>query len=153
MRCIFLAVFILVLCSAAACSQDKDDYSDKISDTPEHRADLTSRYFELVPFRKTMNDVGEEVASSMPEELQDQFRKFWKTSLSTEQFAEIEAVAKQNFTKHMTVDEIQAFIRFMEEPAGRSAMDKMKFYVADMMPLIQKQAYLVMTDFQKNQNE
>jgi hypothetical protein len=73
--------------------------------------------------------------------------------LSTEQFAEIEAVAKQNFTKHMTVDEIQAFIRFMEEPAGRSAMDKMKFYVADMMPLIQKQTYLVMTDFQKNQNE
>ena len=153
MRCIIFATYILTLCCVTACSQDKDDYSDKISDTPEHRAELASRYFELVPFSKTMNDVGEEVAASMPIELQDQFREYWKLSLSTEQYAEIEAIAKQNLSKYMSVDELQAFTRFMEDPAGRSAMNKMKFYVTDMMPLIQKQAYSVMQDFQNNQNK
>jgi hypothetical protein len=52
----------------------------------------------------------------------------------------------------MTVDELQAFIRFMEDPAGRSAMNKMKFYMADVMPIIQKQAISVIGKFRNIEN-
>jgi hypothetical protein len=148
---IFQSVFMLILCLTLACSQEKNNYSVETADTPENRAKLTEKYFKLVPFEKVMNDMGTEMASRMPQGSKEKFLSYWKSFITAERISEIERVAKKSFTKHMTVKELQAFIRFMEDPAGQSAMNKMKFYMADIMPLMQKYTIEAAQTFHANQ--
>jgi len=152
MRYIASYIFVLFIFFAASCSDSDDIRSSRLADTHENRAKLTKHYLEIVPIRKMMDDMGEELVASMPAEKQEKFREFWKISISDEYIVAVQTVAQKSFTKHMTVDELQAFIRFMEDPAGRSAMNKMKFYMADVMPIIQKQAISVIGKFRNIEN-
>lgn len=105
-----------------------------IQDTPKAREELTEQYFQLVPMKQMMNDVAVQVAASMPEDKRDDFVAFLTKEVRLDV---VEKSAKESFAKHMTTGEIEAYIEFMKKPEGQSAMNKMKFYLADVMPVIQ----------------
>ncbi|MDH3999071.1 MAG: hypothetical protein OET90_09575 [Desulfuromonadales bacterium] len=44
---------------------------------------------------------------------------------------------------------MNAFIAFMEDPAGRSALSKMKFYMADLMPTVENELRMAFVKSQK----
>jgi len=120
-----------------------------LEDTPENRARLAERYFELVPFQDMMGEMGEEMASKMPPDSREQFLEYWKSFNTSANITEIEAVAKQSLSKHMTTGELAAFVRYMEDPSGRSGMRKMKYYMADIMPILQKTTETALVRFQQ----
>lgn len=130
------------------------DYSQGrivLQDSPENRAKLTEEYFKLVPFEQLLVDAGGEIANRMPEQHREEFKKFWQTMMSPSNLGAIIAPAKESLSRHMTTSELSAFIRFMGDPAGRSAMDKMRFYMADIMPLVQQIVQQGMAQFAASQ--
>ncbi len=141
----------LVLGLVGGCRENQAIQRD-LEDTPENRAKLVERYFELAPFDKMMEEMGEEVAFRMPAGSREPFLKYWKSINTPANIAEFETVAKRSFSKHMTTSELALFVRFMEDPSGRSAMNKMKYYMADVMPLIQKQVQAALASFQQKAN-
>jgi hypothetical protein len=64
----------------------------------------------------------------MPAGSREPFLEYWKSFNTSTNIAEIETVAKRSLSKHMTTGELTAFVRFMEDPSGRSAMGKMILY-------------------------
>lgn len=140
--------FCLVLGLVGGCRENQPIRGD-LEDTSENRAKLAERYFELIPFQKMMGEAGEEMASRMPTGSREQFLEYWKLFNTSTNIAEIETVAKRSLSKHMTTGELAVFVRFMEDPLGRSAMDKMKYYMADIMPLVQKHIHAALVGFQQ----
>ncbi len=138
----------LVLGLVGGCRENQPIRGD-LEDTPENRAKLAERYIELIQFQKMMGEAGEEMASRMPAGSREQFLEYWKLFSTSTNIAEIETVAKRSLSKHMTTSELALFVRFMEDPLGRSAMGKMKYYMADVMPLIQKQVQAALMGFQQ----
>jgi hypothetical protein len=51
----------------------------------------------------------------------------------------LEAAAKQSLAKHLTAAELRVFVEFMRQPEAQSAMDKMKFYMSDLTPVVQRE--------------
>ncbi len=138
----------LVLGLVGGCRENQPIRGD-LEDTPENRAKLAERYFELIPFQKMMVEAGEEIASRTPAGSREPFLEYWKSFSTSTNIAEIETVAKRSLSKHLTTGELATFVRFMEDPLGRSAMGKMKYYMADVMPLIQKQVQAALMGFQQ----
>jgi hypothetical protein len=76
----------------------------------------------------------EEMSKQMPLEERQDFSDFMNNDV---RWADIEAAAKKSLATHLTVEEITALAEFMEKPVGKSAMGKMKYYMADLMPIVQ----------------
>src|SRR5690554_1806522 len=110
------------------------DFGATVEDTPQNRAELVERYFELVSLDQMLNESVSEIASGLPAEQRLDFIEFMTKEL---RFDLLEIAAKQSFAKHMTVQKLSVFIEFMEKPEGKSAMEKMKFYMADITPVLQ----------------
>lgn len=110
------------------------NFGSSIEDTPQKREELVERYFKLVPFSQLIKDSATEMASRLPAEQRLDFIEFMTKEIRTDL---LESAAKQSFAKHMTAQELSVFIEFMEKPEGKSAMAKMKFYMADIMPVMQ----------------
>lgn len=51
----------------------------------------------------------------------------------------IESAARQSLAKHLPVSELEVFVAFIKNTEARSAMDKMKYYMADLLPVIQQE--------------
>jgi hypothetical protein len=147
----FFFIFIIFLALPfTGCQSSVPTNRSKLEDSPQNRKILAERYFELVPIRQMFKDIGNELATRMPDNTNEQFLAFWNTFLTEERVREMEAVGRESMAKHMTTSELQAFIEFMEKPEGQSAMGKTKYYMADMMPLIQKQSMMAIQEFQAN---
>ena len=95
--------------------------------------------------------MGEEMAKRMPQEEREPFLAYWNTFVTEEQMQEIELAAKESIAKHLTTSELQVFVEFMEKPAGQSAMGKMKYYMADIMPLIQQKSMMALQQYKNKQ--
>lgn len=142
-------ILCLWLCvSLISCQCSNPVGHEELADTPENRAQLAGKYFELVPMHTMMKDMGQEIATRMPVDAREKFLNYWQEFATEDHMQEIESVAKTSLAKHMTTAELAAFIDFMQNPAGKSAMDKMKYYMADIMPLIQKQSMMAIQKFQ-----
>lgn len=143
-RCLILLAQVLVvgMCSCQTSERPSTGGSTitTLPDTPENRASLTDRYFELVPFEQLMKDMGEEISKQIPPAMQGRFKEAWEKINTTENTSAIVQTAKKSLSTHLNTSELAAFVQFMENPNGRSAMNKMKFYMADVMPLTQKLA-------------
>ena len=122
---------LLILFLAQVYGQSKPDV-----DTPEARRKAVQIYLTLVPMRDFMRDAVEELAKQVqPSERQDFI------ALMTKHFRidVLEKAAAESLAKHLTLKEIKVFIEFMERPEGKSAMAKMKYYMADTMPVVQQE--------------
>lgn len=105
-------------------------------DTPEARAAAVERYVKVMPFEQFMQDVATEMSNQVPPEQRADFLHFMTKEL---QFNVIESEAKKSLAKHLTLRELETLVEFMEKPEGKSAMSKMKYYMADIMPVIQQE--------------
>ena len=106
------------------------------TDTPEERAKAVESYFREISMRDLMNDMVKEVSKRMPPEQRSAFEN---TLLKNVRLEVLETAAKESLARHLTVAEINAFTEFMRRPEGKSAMNKMKYYMADLMPVIQQE--------------
>jgi len=84
----------------------------------------------------TPSDLTSEVSKQMPPEQRSAFEN---ALLKNVRLEVLETAAKESLAKHLTVAEINAFTEFMRRPEGKSAMNKMKYYMADLMPVIQQE--------------
>ena len=105
-------------------------------DTPEARAKLVDEYFTYMPMSKMMDEMVQEVSKQIPEPRRAQFID---TLTKNMRFEVIEAAARESIAKHLTVTELEVFVAFIKKPEARSAMDKMKYYMADLLPVIQEE--------------
>lgn len=112
------------------------------TDTPEERAKAVESYFREISLRDFMSDMVKEVSKKMPPEERSAFED---TLLRRMRLDALEAVAKQSLARHLTVAEINAFTEFVRRPEGKSALNKMKYYVEDLMPFIQQEMIRAIT--------
>jgi hypothetical protein len=106
------------------------------ADTPEARARLVDEYFTYTPLKKIIDDMAREIAKQVPEAERQQYID---TLTKNVRIDVLEAAAKQSLAKHLTISELKVFVQFMKQPEAQSAMDKMKFYMADLTPVMQRE--------------
>jgi uncharacterized protein (DUF2236 family) len=99
-----------------------------------------------------MLDSGDEIAKRFSPDQREAFQKYWNSMMTDENLASIELSAKHSMSKHMTASELNAFVQFVSNPAGKSAMEKMKFYIADITPLMQRLMQRSLAGYQKAQS-
>lgn len=95
---------------------------------------MVERYFASFPVEENVREIATEIAKTMPENERAAFIDFMARQVD---FSVIMAAAKKSFQTRFTLEELTALTEFMESPAGRSSMGKMKYYMADVMPVIQ----------------
>lgn len=146
-------VTILIIANFVACQKPTGTQA-VLPDTPENRTKLADKYISLVPMSKMMEETGEEIQKQMHPEYVESFKAYWETAITEENIKTMTDAAKTSLAKHMTTEELTAFIQFMENPAGKKAMDKMKYYMADIMPMTQQIVMKSLAEFeQKMQQE
>jgi hypothetical protein len=145
MQVIFKSVVLASVIALAACnakneaqggSSTSTGASATVQDSPKARSELAERYFKLMPLSQMMKDMATEMANNMPPEQRQDFVQFMTQEI---QIDVLEKAAKESMSKHMTAQELGAFVSFIEKPEGKSAMGKMKFYMADIMPIVQQE--------------
>ena len=105
-------------------------------DTPEARARLVDEYFEYVPMKTILSEVVLEVAKQIPEDKRQVFVDALTKNMRIEVIA---SAARQSLEKHLTLAELEMFVEFIKKPEAQSAMDKMKYYMADLMPVMRQE--------------
>ena len=128
LHAIGLSLVLAVGCTGMAAAQTDD--------SPEARIQAVERYFKEVSIRELMSDMTREVSKQLPPESREAFEN---TLLRNLRMDVVETAAKQSLARHLTVAEMDTFTEFMQRPEGKSAMAKMKFYMADLMPVIQQE--------------
>ena len=104
-----------------------------LDDTPENRAEQIERYMRAVPPIELMQDMATNMAQTLPPEHREDFRRLMLVHVDNDRI--IEAM-KESMIKHFTADELAAIADLYETPAGKSAMEKMGVYMADVYPVI-----------------
>jgi hypothetical protein len=120
-----LSLTLAMACAGPASAQ---------SDSPDERARAVDRYFQVVSLRDMLTDMVEEVSKQLPPGEREAFQAALLKYLRLDV---VEAAAKQSLARHLTVAEINAFTDFFQRPEGKSAMAKMKYYFADILPVVQ----------------
>jgi hypothetical protein len=105
-------------------------------DTTENRTRQVERYFMAVPPKELFTDVAEQIVKSVPPEQRDLVHKAFNSYLDIDVLV---TAMKAAMIKHFTADELSALADFYGSPVGKSAMKKMGVYMAEMMPLMQKE--------------
>jgi hypothetical protein len=117
-------------------------------DSPEARAKAVDRYFQVVSLKDMLTDMVIEVAKQLPPEDREIFKAL---ILKYVRLEVVEAAAKQSLTKHLTVAEINVFTEFLQRPEGKSGISKMKYYYADILPVVQFEMDRAMKEMQSAQ--
>ena len=142
-----LHVAALSLMLAVGCASPAAAQSD---DSPEARAKAVDRYFEVVSLRDMLTDMVVEVAKQLPPEDREIFKALILKHVRLEV---VESAAKQSLTKHLTVAEINLFTEFLQRPEGKSGIAKMKYYYADILPVVQSEMNRAMKELQASQQQ
>ena len=104
------------------------------TDTPETRRREAERYLQASPPKAMFEDVADKMASNLPADQRDQFKRVMTTQL------DIPALSKammDAMVKNFTTEELKALADFYGSPIGKSAMQKFGAYMADVMPVVQ----------------
>lgn len=102
----------------------------------EAKARLINEYFTHVPMERMMDETTRELAKQVPAERRQQFIEAITRNVRLDV---LEKAARQSMAKHLTLAELTMFVEFIRRPEAQSAMEKMKFYMADLMPVIQQE--------------
>lgn len=97
---------------------------------------LINEYFSYIPMKTMMDEMTLEMSKQVPAEKRQQFIQLMTKSVRVDV---LENAARQSLAKHLTVAELQLFVDFIKHPEARSAMGKMKYYMADLMPVLQQE--------------
>lgn len=109
--------------------------AQEASDTATRDA-LLDRYFQAVSFDEMRRGMFEELSAQVPAARRAEYLDILNNKIDWQL---IEAEARKSLARHLTVDELRLLTEFMEHPSGKSAMGKMRYYMADLMPIVQQQ--------------
>lgn len=124
------AVLCVLFCGLAASPADTP------ADTPANRLAAAREYLKAAPPAEMIESTVAQLASRLPENRREEFRKALAKVLSSEHLEEITLRA---IVKHFTVREIKALTAFYGSPEGRSISKKFAAYMSDVMPAIQQE--------------
>ena len=139
---IVLAFVLAMGCAGHATAQTDD--------SPEARARAVDRYFEVVSLKDMLTDMVVEVAKQLPPDDREVFKALILKHVRLEV---VETAAKQSLTKHLTVAEINVFTEFLQRPEGKSGISKMKYYYADILPVVQSEMNRALKELQAVQQQ
>ncbi len=105
-----------------------------LPDTPENRLAAAKHYFEVASMEELMEGMAAEMSKTLPPEQGALFKTMMAKHV---RIPVVEEAATKSLAKHLNLAEITLLTKFLEDPVGKSAMGKMKFYMADLMPVIQ----------------
>ncbi|GKT11795.1 MAG: hypothetical protein ISEC1_P0765 [Thiomicrorhabdus sp.] len=113
------------------------------SDTKQALAD---EYFSLINFKDTWKGMVTQISARLPENQRLQFVDIMNNRVDLNK---ITSGAKASLKKHLTEKELLAFVEFMRKPEGRSSLNKMRLYMADVVPIIQGEMKRIQEDLKK----
>jgi len=104
------------------------------TDTPETRRREAERYLQVNPPKALLDDVVDKMAANLPPEQRDQFKRVMTTQVD---LAALTKASMDAMVKNFTTDELKALADLYGSPIGKSAMQKVGAYMADIMPAAQ----------------
>ncbi len=104
------------------------------TDTPETRRREAERYLQVNPPKALLDDVVDKMAANLPPDQRDQFKRVMTTQFD---LAALTKASMDAMVKNFTTDELKALADFYGSPIGKSAMQKVGAYMADIMPAVQ----------------
>ncbi len=104
------------------------------TDTPETRRREAERYLQVNPPKALLDDMVDKMAANLPPDQRDQFKRVMTTQLD---LAALTKASMDAMVKNFTTDELKALADFYGSPIGKSAMQKVGAYMADIMPAVQ----------------
>ncbi|WP_103027616.1 DUF2059 domain-containing protein [Salinibacter altiplanensis] len=123
------ALVLLLTFAGVASAQETD------RDTKAELRQAAKEYLEVQPVEKMMSDVAEKTTAQMPGERKEMTQALMdEVRYDTLRTAMIDAM-----TATFTVEEIEALTQFYSTPEGRSVMEKMSTYMAEVQPVIMKE--------------
>jgi hypothetical protein len=105
-------------------------------DTMATRQEAAERYLEVADIRKMLLDTVEAMSGTLPADKAASFKDLMTRHLDIDA---VETGMLQVMTKHFTTRELDALARFYGSPEGKSSMAKFGVYMADAMPMIQRE--------------
>lgn len=105
-----------------------------LDDTPENRVKQAERYLEATPPKDLLGNIAENMAKNLPSDQQQQFIDIFTRHID---MAALEKAMKEVMVRHFTADELNALADFYGSPVGKSAMQKVGPYMAELTPKIQ----------------
>jgi len=78
--------------------------------------------------------MADKMAANLPPDQRDQFKRMMTADLD---IAALSKAMTDAMVKHFTTEEIKALADFYGSPVGKSAMQKFRAYMTDLMPAIQ----------------
>jgi hypothetical protein len=124
---IWLALSFLLVSSGFAATEQ---------DAGEAKARLIDEYFSYIPMQRIVEETTLEIAKQVPAEKRQLFIDAMTKRVRVDV---LEQAARQSLAKHLSVSELRMFVEFIKRPEARSAMEKMKYYMADLMPVVQQE--------------
>lgn len=128
-----MVVFALVLITV---SLSHSGSPPPVLDTQENRIAAARQYVRVAPLKNMIDDSVGEIAKNLPEDQRAQFVHLMTKVIRIEL---LEDSAVTSLVKHFTVSEINALAEFYGSPVGQSILKKLGKYMADVMPVIQRE--------------
>ena len=104
------------------------------ADTPETRRKEAERYLQVSPPKALFEDMADKMAANLPADQREQFKKIMTTQVD---IAALSKAMIDAMVKNFTTEELKALADFYGSPVGKSAMQKLGAYMADIMPVVQ----------------
>lgn len=138
MKTSFAAALLVAL---AGCSTDaqSDRPAAAAVDTTNVEA-AADAYLAAYPVAALMEDMSEAMTEQAPPEARAQLR----AALGAVEADTLETAMRRSMVRHFSAAELRALAAFYGSPAGRSVMDKMPAYMADVMPVVQQEVLRAM---------
>jgi hypothetical protein len=110
--------------------------SSQSPDNPETRRLAALRYHQALPMEQMMDELTSQLAMQAPAEAREEMKKMMFDGLD---FKRLRDVSVELMVKHFSAGEIDSLTNFYSSAEGRSVMQKMPTYTAELMPVIQQE--------------
>jgi len=100
------------------------------------KAQLIDEYFSHIPMKRMLDEMALELSKQLPPARRQMFVDTMGNRVRVDV---LEQAARESLARHLSVAELRLFVEFIKRPEARSAMDKMKYYMADLMPIVQQE--------------
>ena len=104
------------------------------------------RYAAVMPIEEMVRDSAQIMAQSISEKDREKFVEIMSNDF---EIKELERATLDSMVKHFTVRELDALTKFYGSPEGQSVKKKFCEYMADIMPLIEKEMLMVLEHMQE----
>lgn len=132
-----LEILFSVFLVAVPLSQAGHATEGSVTDTAENRTRIAKQYLEVFSPDELLNDSARRLAATLPE---NQRKSFMDTMTKNFDRDLLKKTMLDALARHFTAQELQAMVNFYSSPEGKSSMKKFGAYMAEVMPIISREA-------------